>query len=79
MQNRKKLTFDVHLNNKNAIDVAQTSHLTPFQVLWLIYSFHKKFIYYWWLFYKNNIFLDKTHALSTYLFKIYWSNISKLW
>jgi hypothetical protein len=38
---------------KNAIDVAQTSHLTPFQVLWLIYSFHREFIYYWWLFNKK--------------------------
>ena len=38
---------------KNAIDVAQTSHMTSLQVLWLIYSFHREFIYYWWLFNKK--------------------------
>ena len=38
---------------KNAIDVAQASHMTSLQVLWLIYSFHKKFIHYWWLFNKK--------------------------
>ena len=32
MQNMKKLTSNVHLN-KNAIDVAQTSHVTSLQVL----------------------------------------------
>ena len=35
---------------KIAIDVAKTSEMTSLQVLWLIYSFHTEFIYYWWLF-----------------------------
>ena len=38
---------------KIAIDVAQTSHMTSLQVLWLFYSFHREFIYYWWLFNKK--------------------------
>jgi hypothetical protein len=38
---------------KIAFDVAQTSHVASLQVLWLIYSFHKGFIYYEWLFIKK--------------------------
>ena len=38
---------------KSAIDVAQTSHLTSLQVLWLIYLCHKGIIYYLWLFNKK--------------------------
>ena len=30
---------------KKVIDVAQTSHMTSVQVLWLIYSFHRKLTY----------------------------------
>jgi hypothetical protein len=29
----KNLTYDVRLNNKNAIDVGQTSHMTSLKVL----------------------------------------------
>ena len=59
---------------KIAIDVAKTSHMTSWQVLWLIYSFHTEFIYYWWLFNNNNIFLDKAYDLSTYLINTDWLN-----
>jgi hypothetical protein len=33
---------------KIVIDVAQTSHMTSLRVLWLNFSFHKGFIYYWY-------------------------------
>jgi hypothetical protein len=64
---------------KNAIDVAQTSHLILFQVLWLIYSFHRIFSIIGDYLLINNIFLDKAYELSTYLSKIDWSNNSKSW
>ena len=64
---------------KIAIDVAQTSHLTSLQVLWPIYSFHKGLSIFGNYLIRNNIFLDKAYALSTYLFKSYWSNNIKSW
>ena len=50
----------------------------PKQVLWPIYSFHKGVIFYWLLVDKNNnILLDKSYDLSTYIFKMYQLNNNK--
>jgi hypothetical protein len=64
---------------KIAIDVAQTSHMTSLQVLWLITHFIGNLSIIGDYLIRNNIFLDKAYELSTYLFKTYWSNDSKSW
>jgi hypothetical protein len=74
MEDMKEFTSDVQFNNKIAIDVAQTSHMTFLQVLWLIYSFHEGLYFIGDHLIVNNIFLDKSYNLSTYVFRIYWSN-----
>jgi hypothetical protein len=64
---------------KNAIDVAQ-------QLIWPLYKFYDLYTDFIrnlsiigdYLM-RNNIFLDEAYELSTYLFRIYWSNNSKSW
>jgi hypothetical protein len=71
MQNKKKLTFDVHLNNKKMpLIVAQTSHMTSLQVYDLSTHFIGNLSIIGDYLIRNNIFLDKAYELFTYLFKI---------
>ena len=72
MQNRKKLTFDVHLNNKSYHWCGQNKSYDLLQVfmayLLISYGIYLAIIGDYLL--RNIIFLDKVYDLSTYLIRI---------
>ena len=71
MQNMKKLTSDVHLNSKKC------HWCGPNKSYDLFTHFIGNLLIVGDYLIRNNIFPDKSYALSIYLFKFYWSNHSK--
>ena len=79
MQNKKKLTSHVHLNNKNCHWCGQNNSYDLFTsfMTYILISYGIDLLLVFIL--NNNIFLDIAYDLSTYLIKIDWLNTSKSW
>ena len=74
----KKLTYDVHLNNKNCQWCGQNKSHDLFRFYDLSTHFIRNLSIVDDYLIRNNIF-DKAYDLSTYLIKIDWLNNSKSW
>ena len=70
MENMRWCTSDVHFNNEIAIDVAQTSPWPLYKSYILSTHFIKDLSIIGYYSVINNIYVDKSYDLCTYIFRI---------